>query len=224
MTELPSSHANPVNLKSLARSVFQQFETYADLNRKIVDDVAAAVADITDPVKLADTIAVHLGVKIDQKQQLLAEIDVGKRLEILFGLLDEEISVLKVEKKIRGRVKRQMEKTQREYYLNEQMKAIKTELGGGDDAPDEITELDKKIKATKFSREAREKAEAELRKLSQMGPMSAEANVSRNYLDWLLSVPWKKKNASARILNAHRKFSTAIITDWKKSRNVSSSI
>ena len=193
VTELPSSHANPVNLKSLARSVFQQFETYADLNRKIVDDVAAAVADITDPVKLADTIAVHLGVKIDQKQQLLAEIDVGKRLEILFGLLDEEISVLKVEKKIRGRVKRQMEKTQREYYLNEQMKAIKTELGGGDDAPDEITELDKKIKATKFSREAREKAETELRKLSQMGPMSAEANVSRNYLDWLLSVPWKKK-------------------------------
>ena len=193
VTELPSTHANPVNLKSLARSVFQQFETYADLNRKIVDDVAAAVADITDPVKLADTIAVHLGVKIDQKQQLLAEIDAGKRLEILFGLLDEEISVLKVEKKIRGRVKRQMEKTQREYYLNEQMKAIKTELGGGDDAPDEITELDKKIKATKFSREAREKAEAELRKLSQMGPMSAEANVSRNYLDWLLSVPWKKK-------------------------------
>ncbi|PHS36211.1 MAG: endopeptidase La, partial [Robiginitomaculum sp.] len=180
------------NTKILSRSVFEQFKKYVKLNQKISEDIVTAVADIQDPAKLVDTIAVHLGVKIDQKQKLLAQANVVTRLELLFALMEGEISVLRVEKKIRGRVKGQMEKTQREYYLNEQMKAIKTELGGEEDS-DEISDLTKQIAETKFTKEADKKAKAELKKLSQMSPMSAEANVSRNYLDWLLSVPWGKK-------------------------------
>ena len=178
--------------KVLMRSVFDQFTKYVKLNKKISEDIVTAVSDTKDAAKLVDTIAVHLNVKIAEKQKLLSEIDVAKRLESLFTLMEGEISVLKVEKKIRGRVKRQMEKTQREYYLNEQMKAIKTELGGEEDS-DEIADLTQKVVETKFTKEARKKAEAEVKKLSQMSPMSAEANVSRNYLDWLLSVPWGKK-------------------------------
>lgn len=178
--------------KVLMRSVFDQFTKYVKLNKKISEDIVTAVSDTKEPAKLVDTIAVHLNVKIDEKQKLLAETDVTKRLETLFALMEGEISVLKVEKKIRGRVKHQMEKTQREYYLNEQMKAIKTELGSEEDS-DEIADLTKSIAETKFTKEARKNAHAELKKLSQMSPMSAEANVSRNYLDWLLSVPWGKK-------------------------------
>jgi ATP-dependent Lon protease len=178
---------------TLQQAVLGQFEKYVKLNKKIVEDVVIAVQDTKDASKLTDMIAVHLNAKIDQKQELLSEVNVVTRLEQLMGLMEGEISVLKVEKKIRGRVKRQMEKTQREYYLNEQMKAIQTELGGSGQDQDEIGELTEKIGKTKFSKEARKKASAELKKLSQMSPMSAEANVSRNYLDWLLSVPWGKK-------------------------------
>ena len=191
--------------KTLSRSVYDQFEKYVKLNKKIAEDIVTAVAEINDPAKLADTISVHLGVKIPEKQKLLAEANVPARLEAIFEMLDGEISVMKVEKKIRGRVKRQMEKTQREYYLNEQMKAIQTELGGGKDGNDEVSELSEKIQETKFTKEARTKAEAELKKLSQMSPMSAEANVSRNYLDWLLSVPWKKKKRVRKDLSAAQK-------------------
>ncbi|NNC36048.1 MAG: endopeptidase La [Acidimicrobiales bacterium] len=191
--------------KSLSRSVSEQFEKYVKLNKKIAEDIVTAVAEISDPAKLADTISVHLGVKIPEKQELLAETNVAARLEKIFELLDGEISVMKVEKKIRGRVKRQMEKTQREYYLNEQMKAIQSELGGGKDGNDEISELNEKIEATKFTKEAKEKAQAELKKLSQMSPMSAEANVSRNYIDWLLSVPWNKKKRVRKDLGAAQK-------------------
>ena len=179
--------------ETMQRSVFERFKTYVKLNKQIAEDITTAVEDAEDPAKMVDMISVHLGVKVGQKQELLSEENVVKRLENIFGLLDGEISVLKVEKKIRGRVKKQMEKTQREYYLNEKMKAIKTELGGSEEAGDEITELGEKIGKTKFTKEARKKAEAEVKKLGQMSPMSAEANVSRNYLDWLLSVPWGKK-------------------------------
>ncbi len=182
-----------VEATRMRQSVFEQFKKYGKLNNKIAEDVVTAIADTTDAAQLTDTISVHLNVKIKEKQKLLAETNVVTRLEKLFALLEGELSVLRVEKKIRRRVKRQMEKTQRDYYLNEQMKAIQSELGDGKDGNDELGELSEKIKATKFTKEARKKAEAEIKKLSQMSPMSAEANVSRNYLDWLLSVPWGKK-------------------------------
>jgi len=176
----------------IMRSVVTQFENYVGLNKKIAEEVVTSVSDITNPSKLADTIAVHLNVKQAQKQTLLSELNVSKRLEAIYGLMDGEISVLKVEKKIRGRVKRQMEKTQREYYLNEKMKAIQTELGDGEGG-DDLAEIKEKLEKTKLTKEAREKADAEMKKLRRMSPMSAEANVSRNYLDWLLSVPWGKR-------------------------------
>jgi len=151
------------------------------------------VTQIEEHSKLADTIASHLVIKISEKQELLEEMNVGQRLEKVYGLMEGEISVLQVEKRIRSRVKRQMEKTQREYYLNEQMKAIQRELGDGEDGKDELAELEEKIKKTKLSTEAREKADAEFKKLKQMSPMSAEATVVRNYLDWLLAIPWGVK-------------------------------
>lgn len=186
-----SSSESDDHLIALANTVREEFARYGKLDKKIADEVMSSVSEIDEPSKLCDVIAVHLNVKIDDKQKLLAMTKPADRLEYILGLIEAEFSVLKVEKKIRGRVKRQMEKTQREYYLNEQMKAIQTELGN--DGPDEIAELKEKIEDTKFPKEAREKADAELRKLKQMSPMSAEANVSRNYLDWLLSVPWGKK-------------------------------
>ncbi len=179
-------------IDALAKTVLKKFGNYTKLNKKIAEEVETTVSETSDPGKLSDIIAVHLNAKLDEKQALLSELKVAGRLEKILDLIEAELSVLKVEKKIRGRVKRQMEKTQREYYLNEQMKAIQSELGDGD-APDEIAELKQKIDDTKFSKEAREKAEAELKKLKQMSPMSAEANVSRNYIDWMLSVPWGKK-------------------------------
>ncbi len=176
--------------EALSRAVIEQFESYVKLNKKIPPEALAAIPQITEPGRLADNIAAHLAVKIGDRQQLLEMADVGKRLEKVFALMEGEISVLQVEKKIRNRVKRQMEKTQREYYLNEQMKAIQRELGEQDDARDELIELEKRIKKTKLSKEARAKAEGELKKLRNMSPMSAESTVVRNYLDWLLSIPW----------------------------------
>src|SRR5579862_3356217 len=178
--------------EALSRAVVEQFENYVKLNKKVPPEALAAIPQIDNPGELADRIASHLSVKIAEKQQLLEVFNVVKRLEKVFALMEGEISVLQVEKKIRTRVKRQMEKTQREYYLNEQMKAIQRELGEQDDARDELIELEKRIKKTKLSKEARSKAEAELKKLRNMSPMSAESTVVRNYLDWLLSIPWGK--------------------------------
>ena len=178
--------------EALSRAVVEQFENYVKLNKKVPPEALASIPQIADPGKLADSIAAHLSVKIGDKQSLLEIFDVVKRLEKVFALMEGEISVLQVEKKIRSRVKRQMEKTQREYYLNEQMKAIQRELGDPDDQRDELIELEKRIKKAKFSKEARLKADAELKKLRNMSPMSAESTVVRNYLDWLLSIPWGK--------------------------------
>ncbi|WP_439594977.1 endopeptidase La [Falsiroseomonas sp.] len=180
-------------LEALARTVVAQFEQYIKLNKKIAPEVLVSINQIEEPAKLADTVASHLNLKIAEKQELLEIEGVGPRLERVFAHMESEIGVLQVEKRIRSRVKRQMEKTQREYYLNEQLKAIQKELGEGEEGKDESAELEAKIKATKLSKEAREKAMAELKKLKTMSPMSAEATVVRNYLDWMLSIPWKKK-------------------------------
>jgi ATP-dependent Lon protease len=176
-------------IEALARSAVSQFESYVKLNKKISPEVLGTISQIEDYSKLADTIASHLAIKIADKQDILEITMVSGRLERVYTLMESEISVLQVEKKIRSRVKRQMEKTQREYYLNEQMKAIQKELGDGDER-DDIQEFEEKIENTKLSKEARDKALAELKKLKQMSPMSAEATVVRNYLDWLLSIPW----------------------------------
>jgi len=178
--------------EALSRAVVEQFENYVKLNKKVPPEALAAIPQIENPGELADRIASHLSVKISEKQQLLEIFNVVKRLEKVYALMEGEISVMQTEKKIRNRVKRQMEKTQREYYLNEQMKAIQRELGEQDDSRDELIELEKRIKKTKLSKEARTKAEAELKKLRNMSPMSAESTVVRNYLDWLLSIPWGK--------------------------------
>jgi ATP-dependent Lon protease len=182
-----------VEAEALARSVVSEFESYVKLNKKVSPEVVAAVTQIDDYSKLADTIASHLAVKIPEKQAVLEVLDVPARLEKVLGLMESEISVLQVEKRIRTRVKRQMEKTQREYYLNEQMKAIQKELGD-EEGKDELGELEQKIRSTKLSKEARDKAQAEMKKLRQMSPMSAEATVVRNYLDWMLSLPWGDKS------------------------------
>ncbi len=176
-------------IEALARSAVTQFEAYVKLNKKISPEVLGTLGQIDDYSKLADTIASHLAIKISDKQEVLEITKISERLERVYTLMESEISVLQVEKKIRSRVKRQMEKTQREYYLNEQMKAIQKELGDGDER-DDISEFEEKIENTKLSKEARDKALAELKKLRQMSPMSAEATVVRNYLDWLLSIPW----------------------------------
>ena len=179
--------------EALARSVVTQFESYIKLNKKIAPEVLVSINQIEDASKLADTVASHLSLKISEKQELLETAGIAPRLERVFAHMEGEIGVLQVEKRIRNRVKRQMEKTQREYYLNEQLKAIQKELGEGEEGKDEAAELEAKIKATKLTKEAREKALAELKKLKTMSPMSAEATVVRNYLDWILSIPWKKK-------------------------------
>ena len=179
---------------ALGRAVVTQFEQYIKLNKKIPPEVLTSVRQIEDPAKLADTIASHLAVKISEKQDLLELENILERLEKIYGHMEGEIGVLQVEKRIRNRVKRQMEKTQREYYLNEQMKAIQKELGESEDGNDELTEIAERIKKVRLSKEAREKATAELKKLKNMSQMSAEATVVRNYLDWLLGIPWKKKS------------------------------
>ena len=196
-------------ISALARTVVAQFEQYIKLNKKIPPEVLVSINQIEDPGKLADTVASHLTLKIAEKQELLETEAVSERLEKVFGYMEGEIGVLQVEKRIRNRVKRQMEKTQREYYLNEQLKAIQKELGEGEDGKDEMAELEDKINKTKLSKEAHDKAVAELKKLRSMSPMSAEATVVRNYLDWILSLPWAKRtkvkrdiNAAERVLNA----------------------
>ncbi len=196
---LPDDADDQSETEALSRTAMAQFESYVKLNKKVPQEVMATLSQINDYAKLADTIAAHLAIKIPEKQELLELTSASKRLEKVYALMESEISVLQVEKRIRSRVKRQMEKTQREYYLNEQMKAIQKELGDGDER-DELNELDQKIKNTKLSKEARERAEAELKKLRQMSPMSAEATVVRNYLDWLLNIPWSQKSKIKRDL------------------------
>ncbi|HWL86895.1 MAG TPA: endopeptidase La [Polyangiaceae bacterium] len=190
--EMEEAAGEPAELQAAARTVVSEFENYVKLNKKVPPEVVVSINKIEEPAKLADTISAHLALKVADKQQLLELESVSKRLERILGLMEGEIGVLQVEKKIRNRVKRQMEKTQREYYLNEQMKAIQKELGETEDGRDEISELEKRIKKTRLSKEAREKAHGELKKLRTMSPMSAEATVVRNYLDWLLSIPWRK--------------------------------
>ena len=192
-------------MSALARTVVAQFEQYIKLNKKIPPEVLVSINQIDDPAKLADTVASHLSLKIPEKQELLETEAVSERLEKVFGYMEGEIGVLQVEKRIRSRVKRQMEKTQREYYLNEQMKAIQKELGEGEDGRDEMAELEERINKTAFSKEARDKATAELKKLRSMSPMSAEATVVRNYLDWLLSVPWHNRTKIKRDIKAAEK-------------------
>ncbi|HVV94303.1 MAG TPA: endopeptidase La [Hyphomicrobiales bacterium] len=192
-TVLADDAGDPVEVAALTRSVVSEFENYVKLNKKISPEVVTAVTQIEDASKLADTIAQHLSVKIPDRQDVLELANVTERLERVLGLMESEISVLQVEKRIRTRVKRQMEKTQREYYLNEQMKAIQKELGD-EEGRDDSAELEERIKTTRLSPEAREKATNELKKLKQMSPMSAEATVVRNYLDWLLSIPWNVKS------------------------------
>src|SRR5690606_22488150 len=200
VSALAEAEEDQVEIEALARSVVADFENYVKLNKKISPEVVGVTSQIEDYSKLADTVASHLAIKIAEKQEMLGTLSVRERLEKAMGFMEAEISVLQVEKRIRSRVKRQMERTQREYYLNEQMKAIQKELGEGEDGRDEASELEERIKKTKLSKEAREKADAELKKLRTMSPMSAEATVVRNYLDWLLSIPWQKPSKVKRDL------------------------
>ncbi|WP_368346211.1 endopeptidase La [Pelagovum sp. HNIBRBA483] len=197
---LDETFGDEAETKALLRSVSEEFERYSKIKKNIPEEALGAVADATEPAKLADLVSGHLGVDVPQKQDLLETLSVTERLEKVFGLMQGEMSVLHVEKKIKSRVKNQMEKTQRDYYLNEQMKAIQKELGEGEDGEGEIAELEQRIAETKFSKEAREKAEGELKKLKNMSPMSAEATVVRNYLDWMLSIPWDKKSRTKKDL------------------------
>ncbi|MGJ0506348.1 MAG: endopeptidase La [Methylocystis sp.] len=196
---LADDAGSPVEVEALGRSVVSEFESYVKLNKRVSSEIVGAVTQIDDPSKLADTVASHLSVKIADKQDVLETLNIARRLEKCLSLMESEISVLQVEKRIRTRVKRQMEKTQREYYLNEQMKAIQKELGD-EDGKDDLAELEERIKNTKLSKEARDKAVAEFKKLRQMSPMSAEATVVRNYLDWILSIPWGKRSRVKRDL------------------------
>jgi ATP-dependent Lon protease len=203
---LPERPSEAREIEALARAVTGQFEQYIKLNKKVPPEVLVSLQQIDEPGKLADTIAAHLTLKIPEKQELLETGSLSERLERLYGFMEGEISVLQVEKRIRSRVKRQMEKTQREYYLNEQMKAIQKELGELEEGKDELGELEERINKTRLSKEAREKARAELKKLRTMSPMSAEATVVRNYLDWILSIPWRKR--------------TKVSTDLKKAEAI----
>ena len=202
LEETPGDEATQT---ALVRTVAEEFERYVKVRKNIPEEVVTAVAEADEPAKLADLVAGHMGIDLDKKQDLLETLDVAARLEKIYAHMQGEMSVLQVEKKIKSRVKTQMEKTQREYYLNEQMKAIQKELGDGEDGQNEIAELEEKIAATKFSKEAREKAESELKKLKSMSPMSAEATVSRNYLDWLLALPWGVKSRTRKDLVAAEK-------------------
>lgn len=191
LNEIPGDVAT---IEALLRTVGAEFERYAKVKKNIPEEALVTVSETSDPAKLADLVAGHLGIEVAQKQELLETLSVSERLEKVYGLMQGEMSVLQVEKKIKTRVKSQMERTQREYYLNEQMKAIQKELGDGEDGSNEITELEEKIAGTKLSKEAKEKVDAELKKLKSMSPMSAEATVVRNYLDWILSIPWGVKS------------------------------
>jgi len=202
---LEESDGEEAAVIALTRAVLDDFERYAKIKRNVPEEALAAVTDADEPGRLADLAAGHLAVEVPRKQELLETLDIGERLEKVYGLMEGEISVLQVERKIKSRVKTQMERTQREYYLNEQMKAIQKELGDGEDGQNELAELENKIKETKFSKEAREKAEGELKKLKSMSPMSAEATVVRNYLDWLLALPWGVKSRVKKDLSRAQK-------------------
>ena len=188
-------------IEILLRPALNQFEQYVKLNKKVPPEILSSLSSIDDPSRLADTIAAHMSIKIEEKQAVLEKVDVRERLEFLISLMETEIDLLNVEKRIRGRVKSQMEKSQREYYLNEQMKAIQKELGEMDEAPNEMEELNTKIAKSGMPRDTRKKADAELNKLKMMPPMSAEATVVRNYIDWLVNVPWKKRSKISRDIN-----------------------
>ncbi len=199
---LEDSKTEERELDALMRTVVSQFEQYIKLNKKIPPEVLVSVNQIDDASKLVDTVASHLSLKIPEKQELLETDSIAERLEKVYGFMEGEIGVLQVEKRIRNRVKRQMEKTQREYYLNEQLKAIQKELGEGEDGKDEVAEIEERIKKTRLSKEARDKAKGEVKKLRTMSPMSAEATVVRNYLEWILSIPWKKRTKVKNDLRA----------------------
>lgn len=204
VSPIPQEEGDNNEVEAMRRSLFAQFDQYVKLNKKIPPEVLTSLSGIESASRLSDTIAAHLPLKLEQKQQILENFDVPARLEQLLGLLETEIDILQVEKRIRGRVKRQMEKSQREYYLNEQVKAIQKELGETEEGAD-IDELEKKIKAAHMSKEGRTKAESELKKLKLMSPMSAEATVVRNYIDTLVGLPWKKKTkVSSDLLNAEK--------------------
>ncbi|SIS87661.1 endopeptidase La [Phaeovulum vinaykumarii] len=192
-------------IKALLRSVAEEFERYAKIKKNIPEEALSAISETREADRLGDLVSGHLGIEVAQKQELLETLDVAERLERVYGLMQGEMSVLQVERKIKSRVKSQMERTQREYYLNEQMKAIQRELGDGEDGQSELNELEERIKKTKLSKEAREKAEAELKKLRSMSPMSAEATVVRNYLDWILALPWGVKSRVKKDLFAAEK-------------------
>ncbi|HXU65747.1 MAG TPA: endopeptidase La, partial [Casimicrobiaceae bacterium] len=196
---IPGDPGAAHEVEAMRRALLTQFDSYVKLNKKIPPEILTSMSGIDDGGRLADAIAAHLPLKLEQKQQILEMSDVGKRLEHLLGVLEGEVDILQVEKRIRGRVKRQMEKSQREYYLNEQVKAIQKELGEGDENAD-LEEMEKKIKAAKMSREAEGKAIGELKKLRMMSPMSAEATVVRNYIDTLLGLPWRKKSKISKDL------------------------
>ncbi|MFY9212554.1 MAG: endopeptidase La [Aestuariivita sp.] len=191
LSEMPG---DVTTTEALVRTVGAEFERYAKVRKNIPEEALSAVGETSEPSKLADLVSGHLGIEVHQKQELLETLSISERLEKVYGLMQGEMSVLQVEKKIKTRVKTQMEKTQREYYLNEQMKAIQRELGDGEEGEGEIAELEERIAKTKLSKEAKEKADAELKKLKNMSPMSAEATVVRNYLDWMLSIPWGTKS------------------------------
>ena len=194
LEELPEAEDfDEREMEVLTRSVVSRFEQYVKLNKKIPPEILTSLSGIEEPGRLADTVAAHMALKLSDKQKVLEISDVTSRLELVLGLVDGEIDILRIEKKIRGRVKQQMEKSQHEYYLNEQMKAIQKELGDLEDAPNELADLEKKIKTVGMTKEGKEKANSELKKLKLMSPMSAEATVVRNYVDWLVKVPWKKR-------------------------------
>src|SRR5690242_1509591 len=199
-TIIPPDSADNHEIEAMRRATLAQFDQYVKLNKKIPPEVLTSLNGIDEAGRLADTIAAHLPLKLEQKQEVLEIFDVPKRLEHLLGLLETELDILQVEKRIRGRVKRQMEKSQRDYYLNEQVKAIQKELGEGEEGAD-LEEMDKKIKSAQMSKEARAKAESELKKLRLMSPMSAEATVVRNYIDALVALPWKKKSKISKDLS-----------------------
>ena len=201
IAETPNAEVDLREGEVLTRSLLSQFEQYVKLSKKVAAEILTSVSSIEEPGRLSDTIAAHLALKIQEKQKILEIFDLRERIDHLMALMESEIDLLQVEKRIRGRVKKQMEKSQREYYLNEQMKAIQKELGDGEDGSNEIAELEEKIGDTKLSKEAKEKADAELKKLKNMSPMSAEATVVRNYLDWMLSIPWGTKSRVKKDLN-----------------------
>ncbi len=198
--ELAETPGDQSVVDALLRGVAEEFERYAKIKKNIPEEALSAVSETREPARLADLVSGHLGIEVGQKQALLETLDVAERLEKVYGHMQGEMSVLQVEKKIKTRVKSQMERTQREYYLNEQMKAIQKELGDGEDGQNEVAELEARIAKTQLSKDAREKAEAEVKKLKSMSPMSAEATVVRNYLDWLLGVPWGVKSRTKKDL------------------------